>query len=147
MDKTAFSPEEHRKLASDDLLQMMWSLRRTATDVVSPLGVTPFEAMTLTYIARGYTSPKALASVLRVHASSLSATITSFAARDLIKRPVDTQDKRRSEIRLTPAGESAVGAIELAWQDAHKPKLEGFAPEELQTLTKLCLVIAASGES
>lgn len=140
----AFSPEASLKAASADLLRLMWSLRHRATHAFTPLGLSPFQAMTLFYIAQGHTSPKALASVLHVSPPAVSSTLAEFEVRGLVERLYEPQDKRKVEIRLTDRGNEAAASLEKAWRDAHLSTLGGLGTNELHEISKVCLVVLAN---
>src|SRR5437870_3367354 len=58
--------------------------------------------------SRGSLTPTQLAALERVHLQSLTRAIADLQDKRLIERAVDTRDRRRSVLRITPAGQGVL---------------------------------------
>lgn len=106
-----------------DVLRLIWAvvhrLDRTSKRMERTLGVTAPQRFTLRLLGRfpGATLAR-LASLLHVHPSTASGIVKRLEERGLVSRRVDTRDRRRAYLGLTPAGRhldvECAGTVESA---------------------------------
>ena len=135
----------------DSLAGAVWSvarrLRHASADALAPWDVTPGQVRALVVLARHPAlRPGALAEHLRIAPRSGTEVIDALAARDLVTRAPDPDDRRATLVTLTGAGWEVAGAIRAA----RAVEAEGFfavltAPERTE-LARLLRKVADQPE-
>ncbi|MEZ4970073.1 MAG: MarR family transcriptional regulator [Flavobacteriaceae bacterium] len=69
--------------------------------------------------------------------SNTTRLVDKLILKDYVKRMVCPSNRRKVEINITPAGESALTLMDLAIKEAEEKLLENFSREELSTLNEL----------
>jgi len=86
----------------------------------------------LRLIRKGITSASELAEVKQISRPAVTQAVDGLAERGLVVRRTDTQDRRRAQLELTPAGEALLDTIfqhNRAWM---AEKLGGLSAEEMR---------------
>ncbi len=106
---------------------------RAATDTVTQrhdLG--PRGAWILNVISHGIAYPLELASVFCVGRSLITAELTRLSDAGLIATRPGREDRRRTELTLTPLGQQACVEIREDLSQIVRRRLAGFSPEEVR---------------
>src|SRR3954447_2048910 len=112
-----------------------------------PLNLKPQQLHVLRYLdAAGPISQTELADGLNVDAANLIETLDELEAGGLIRREIDTNDRRRRRISLTPAGLRKLRAGLRAADQADREVLGALAPHELDSLRETMLRAYRSSE-
>lgn len=111
----------------DSLATAVWSvarrLRHVSGDALAPWDVTPGQVRALGVLARhGTMRSGALAEHLRIAPRSGTEVVDALAARALVVRTPDPDDRRATLVALTDAGLEVAGAIRAA----RATEAEGF---------------------
>lgn len=69
--------------------------------------------------------------------SNTTRLVDKLILKDYVERMVCPSNRRKVEINITPAGESALTLMDLAFKEAEEKLLENFSREELSTLNEL----------
>lgn len=69
--------------------------------------------------------------------SNTTRLVDKLILKDYVERMVCPSNRRKVEINITPAGESALTLMDLAIKEAEEKLLENFSREELSTLNEL----------
>ena len=93
-------------------MQLLWTvvhgLERTSKRMTAEIGVTGPQRLVLRVLGlHPGLSAGALASILRIHPSTLTGMLQRLAAQGLLARDGDPRDRRRAVLRLTRSGERA----------------------------------------
>jgi DNA-binding MarR family transcriptional regulator len=96
--------------------------------VLADLDVTPTQFRALDLIAEGVGSPQEMAARLAMKPPNLTKLVDGLAERGLAVRERDTEDGRRQQLSLTPAG-SALLTKAGQRADAALKRLEQAAPD------------------
>lgn len=78
--------------------------------------------------------------------STLTSILDRLAARKLITRGVDANDRRSFRIKLTPAGARAAAKIHAHLEAMEREALEGVPPAQVKAFTAIILKLAGSGK-
>lgn len=117
-------------------MQGMWALVH-ATDVRSKMmlrriGVTGPQRLVLRIVGRHPRSTAGeIASILEIHASTLSGVLARLEKGGMIARKVDATDRRRAQFSLTAAGKRIDGERKGTVEAAVKRALAKATPEEV----------------
>lgn len=131
------SLEAALKELSELTLPLMWSLRQDALRAFESLGMRPFKALLVELIARGFEHPKELAEMLDIVPPTVSTMLSELEAAGYIARALDPEDKRRTLITLTPAGEALRETLAERWREAAGRRVAALSPEELRQLVAI----------
>jgi DNA-binding MarR family transcriptional regulator len=105
-----------------------------------PLKLRPRQLHVLRYLeAAGAISQTALADGIGVDAANLVQTLDELEAAGLIRREIDTHDRRRRRITLTPAGLRKLHAGLRAAEQADRDILGTLEPKQLDSLRQTML--------
>jgi DNA-binding MarR family transcriptional regulator len=118
-------------------LQLMWTLRQESFRAFEPLGFRPVRALLLELIGRGYVYPKQLADMLDTVPSAISAMLGELEERGLVAREIDTNDRRRVQLKLTDEGQETRKTLKNAWRDTSFSRLKQLEEDELETLLEI----------
>ena len=90
-------------------------LRHLAQDALAPWDVTPGQVRALATLARhGTMRPSTLAEHLHITPRSATEVVDALAARGLVERGPDPEDRRASLVALTPPGNELTGQVHAA---------------------------------
>jgi len=84
---------------------------------------------------------------LQVDAGALTRTLDRLQAKGLCKRERSTEDRRVVHLALTPEGEAATAPVPEVLCEVSNALLDGFTPEEWQTLMTLLRRMLANAEA
>jgi DNA-binding MarR family transcriptional regulator len=130
--------------ALDAYLAFAQALHTTTARAWQHLDFCMLELKALMAIAQGDTLTVAgLAAVLKVVRSEASRTADALYRRGLITRVEDQDDRRRSLLRLTGAGQDLVGALLIGDQEALTHAVASLEPADLQRLAQGLLALLA----
>lgn len=129
--------KRHLKELSELTLPLMWTLRQDALRAFEGLGVRPVKALLIELIARGMQHPKALAEVLDTVPSTISMMLSELESAGYIVRALDSEDKRRTLLTLTPAGDDLRRQLRERWQQTACRRVEVLSAEELAQLVAI----------
>jgi DNA-binding MarR family transcriptional regulator len=97
------------------------ALARRFDDALRPVGLTQGQFSLLTSLNRAEPpSIGAVATLLALDRTTLTANLKPLARRGLVKVKVDGEDKRSRRLILTPAGRAALTAAAPIWKSAHR---------------------------
>lgn len=109
---------------------------------LKPLKLKPRQLHALRYLsAAGPISQTDLATGISVDAGNLIETLDKLEVAGLIRREVDTHDRRRRRITLTPAGSRKLRAGLRAAEQAEHDVLATLKPTQLESLRRTMLHI------
>jgi MarR family transcriptional regulator, lower aerobic nicotinate degradation pathway regulator len=113
-----------------------------------PLRLRPRQLHVLRYLdAAGAISQSELADGISVDPANLVETLDQLEAEGLIRRDVDSDDRRRRRISLTPAGRRKLRAGLRAAEQADKDVLGALERQELDSLRETVLRAYRSAQS
>ena len=102
-----------------------------ARQVTRRFGLAPRGAFILNLISGGVTYPLELASALKVGRSLITAELGKLTEAGLITATPDRDDKRRSELALTPAGAAACEEVRGSMQRILTRNLRHYSREQI----------------
>lgn len=112
-----------------------------------PLRLRPRHLHVLRYLdAAGAISQTELAEGISVDPANLVETIDQLEVDGLIRREVDSDDRRRRRISLTPAGRRKLRAALRAAEQADKDVLGALEPQEIDSLRETVLRVYCSAQ-
>ncbi|HZS37216.1 MAG TPA: MarR family transcriptional regulator [Polyangia bacterium] len=112
----------------DDLRRIVRVLRASSRDAERRLGVSGAQLFVLRALAgERAVSVNTLAARTRTHQSTVSGVVKRLVERRLVHRALAEQDRRRTELRLTAAGESLLARAPKAGQERLIDGLERMA--------------------
>lgn len=118
-------------------LPLMWTLRQASVRALEPLGLRPTQGLALGLIARGIASPKALADLLDLAPSMVSAILGDLEARGWVERHPDPDDRRRILVALSDEGVATTQRLTKLWIDVTRERLGHLSTDDLATLVRI----------
>jgi DNA-binding MarR family transcriptional regulator len=123
----------HLSLVETKINEMM-------TAALKPQGVS-LQQFNVLRILRGQKGKPANLSTLNermvTKMSNTTRLVDKLILKDYVERMVCPSNRRKVEINITPAGESALTLMDLAIKGAEEKLLENFSGEDLATLNEL----------
>jgi DNA-binding MarR family transcriptional regulator len=110
---------------------LMHLLLQRAKEVFAEEGLSLLQAEVLRLVREGVNAPSRLAEHLEVQPSQVSHLLASLEEAGLVERRLDSEDRRRVLLHLTPKGEEAQKRLKEAWLAAYSQYLARLNPEEL----------------
>ena len=110
---------------------LMHLLLQRAKEVFAKEGLSLLQAEVLRLVREGVNAPSRLAEHLEVQPSQVSHLLASLEEAGLVERRLDSEDRRRVLLHLTPKGEEAQKRFKEAWLAAYSQHLARLNPEEL----------------
>ena len=110
---------------------LMRLLLQRAKEVFAKEGLSLLQAEVLRLVREGVNAPSRLAEHLEVQPSQVSHLLASLEEAGLVERRLDSEDRRRVLLHLTPKGEEAQKRFKEAWLAAYSQHLARLNPEEL----------------
>jgi DNA-binding MarR family transcriptional regulator len=118
-------------------------LHRATDGVTERYDLGPRGTWMLNLVSNGFNHPHELAEMLRIGRSLVSAELARLTEAGLIVAHQGKGDRRRSELALTPCGETALKEVRAELAQLVTDSLGHYAPEEL----RLCGRILADMQS
>lgn len=112
-------------------------IRAAARDVTRRHGLGPRGAFILSLISNGITYPLELAAIFNVGRSLITAELAKLTEAGLIVATPGKEDRRRSQLALTPAGEAACEEVRGAMARIISRNLAGYSPEEIRLFARM----------
>ena len=110
---------------------LMHLLLQRAKEVFAKEGLSLLQAEVLRLVREGVNAPSRLAEHLEIQPSQVSHLLASLEEAGLVERRLDSEDRRRVLLHLTPKGEEAQKRFKEAWLAAYSQHLARLNPEEL----------------
>ena len=110
---------------------LMRLLLQRAKEVFAKEGLSLLQAEVLRLVREGVNAPSRLAEHLEIQPSQVSHLLASLEEAGLVERRLDSEDRRRVLLHLTPKGEEAQKRFKEAWLAAYSQHLARLNPEEL----------------
>lgn len=117
-------------------LPLMWSLRQEAMRVFEPLGLRPTRVLLLELVARGIDRPGTLADVLDTVPPAVTAMLNELEGKGLLARETDPDDRRRTRLSLTPAGDDFLAVARERWTSASQARLSRLPNDDLAAVLR-----------
>lgn len=145
------SPEEAPLGEALDFMKLLWrldhALQTASRRMAASLGVTGPQRLALRVVGKfPGISPGEVASVLRLHPSTVTVIVRGLERGALVGRTEDPVDRRRTRLRLTPAGRAVTSSSAGTVEEAMRRTLARVAPAELETAARVLSAISAELE-
>ena len=124
---------------------MVWAqrpIRAAAHAITQQHDLGPRGAFILSLIEGGLVFPHELATALRIGRSLITAELVRLTEAGLVTATPGKQDRRRSELALTPSGHAACEAVRTAMARIIRRNLTGFSADEVRRLTTMLLAVS-----
>jgi DNA-binding MarR family transcriptional regulator len=146
------SPEEAPLGKALDFMKLLWrldhALQTASRRMAGSLGVTGPQRLALRVVGKfPGISPGEVASVLRLHPSTVTVIVKGLERAALVERTEDPVDRRRTRLRLTPAGRAVTASSAGTVEEAMRRTLARVAPAELETAARVLSALAAELEA
>lgn len=130
-----------------DFLRELWALdhalQKRSKKMARELGITGPQRLALRLISRFPGLPAGrLARLLHLHPSTVSGVVKRLASRGLIVRGADGPDRRRSLLRLTPAGHALLDRPVPSIESAVEASLRLLTPKQVEIALRALGVVA-----
>jgi DNA-binding MarR family transcriptional regulator len=113
-------------------------------EACSKFEITPLQYSLLSALAqRGTADQTTLAADIALDRTTTTGALKRLAARHLVERAVDNQDRRARACRLTSAGVALLAKIETPARDAHRATIAGLSKADQTRLIALMQRIVA----
>jgi DNA-binding MarR family transcriptional regulator len=122
---------------SEGLAYAPMAIRASASELTERLGLGPRGAFILNLISNGIIYPADLARALKTRRSLITADLTRLKDAGLISASNGEDDKRRSRLLLTAAGEAAVGSIRDSIAAILRRNLAEYSRDELRLFSQM----------
>ncbi|HZO96117.1 MAG TPA: MarR family transcriptional regulator [Gaiellaceae bacterium] len=145
MTQAPAGPSRELLLSSGFLLKRLgFLIKERAYEALEPIGLTPQHHAVLSMLEEGSCPAQgAIADALGYDRSQLVGLLDELEEQGLVERRRDPHDRRRHLVRLTPAGEEALGRIRAIAKRVEKEFLAPLDAEERRTLHELLLRLAS----
>ena len=131
---TTYNRQSKITEVQDAGLVCLLQLKKSGGQAFDSVGLTYGQAMLLTLVERGHSTPGELAQLLDMVAPALSSLVSSLVSKGLLERQGLESDARRVIIALTPAGVTACQQLKNAWRENFVVKLDSLSEKELDVL-------------
>ncbi|MEN9060209.1 MarR family winged helix-turn-helix transcriptional regulator [Ponticoccus litoralis] len=144
----AINPEMAVDRTDESLIALRRILRSTelyARDLAQAAGLTPAQLRVLQIVAAkgGSTQPKALAKQMGVSQATVTALVDKLVDRGFATRHRNAEDRRQTDVVLTPDGQAAVEEAPDALQQRYVKEFEKLADWEQAMLVGALERVAA----
>ena len=107
--------------------------------------ITPLQYSLLSALAVRKTADQTtLAADIALDRTTTTGALKRLAARNLVERAVDDEDRRARLCRLTPSGTALLGKIEASARAAHRATLENLSEREQAVFVEMMQRIVAA---
>jgi MarR family transcriptional regulator, organic hydroperoxide resistance regulator len=135
-----------------DFLRELWALdhalQKRSKRMEATLGVTGPQRLALRLVSRFPGLPAGrLARLLHLHPSTVTGVVKRLVERGLLTRNSDAPDRRRSLLRVTPAGMQLLARSQPTIESAVRRALATMSPRQVDTALKALSKIAVSLEA
>ncbi|ADD28256.1 transcriptional regulator, MarR family [Meiothermus ruber DSM 1279] len=115
---------------------VVWQMRLDQQKAFEGLGVSLMQAFALMCISEGIDQPSSLAFVMDASPPGVSQLLASLEERGLVRRELDTSDKRKVRILLTDSGKDFLEQMRERWRAFSRERFGRLSPEELSMITQ-----------
>ena len=135
-----------------DFLRQLWALdhelQKFSKRMSRDLGVTGPQRLALRLVGRFPGLPAGrLARLLHLHPSTITGVVKRLAERGLIARSSEGADRRRSLLRITPAGQDLLGRTRPVIESAVTRALATLSPEEVEAARHALIAVTSELEA
>ena len=146
------SPEEAPLGETLDFMKLLWrldhALQTASRRMGASLGVTGPQRLVLRVVGKfPGVNPGEVASVLRLHPSTVTVIVKGLERAAFVERTEDPVDRRRTRLRLTPAGRAIPASSAGTVEEAMRRTLARVAPAELEAAARVLSAISAELEA
>ncbi|WP_051195743.1 MarR family winged helix-turn-helix transcriptional regulator [Meiothermus rufus] len=118
---------------------LAWQLQLDQERAFSGLGLSPMQAFTLMCVAQGIDQPSSLGFVLSTSPPGVSQMLASLEERALVRRELDSQNKRKVRVLLTEQGEEVLERMRENWKKVSRERFARLDLEEVDMLRRIYL--------
>jgi DNA-binding MarR family transcriptional regulator len=135
-----------------DFMKLLWrldhALQTASRRMAASLGVTGPQRLALRVVGKfpGIT-PGETAAILRLHPSTVTLVVAGLERAGLVGRSEDPADRRRTRLRLTPAGKTLAARAAGTVEEAMRRTLSRVSPGERETAARVLSAISAELEA
>ena len=135
-----------------DFLRELWALdhalQKRSKRMETTIGITGPQRLALRLVSRFPGLPAGrLARLLHLHPSTVTGIVKRLVDRGLLSRTSDPPDRRRTLLRVTPAGTELLALPQATIESAVKAALSGLSARQLDAALKALSRIAVSLEA
>lgn len=112
-------------------------IRAAAREVTERFGLGPRGAFILSLISSGICYPLDLATALKIGRSLVTAELDKLRDAGLVTATPGEEDRRRSRLALTPAGEAACEEVRSTMQRIVTRNLAAYSPDEVRLFVRM----------
>lgn len=112
-------------------------IRAAAREVTERFGLGPRGAFILSLISSGICYPLDLATALKIGRSLVTAELDKLRDAGLVTATPGAEDRRRSRLALTPAGEAACEEVRSTMQRIVTRNLAAYSPDEVRLFIRM----------
>ncbi|MBK6406487.1 MAG: winged helix-turn-helix transcriptional regulator [Holophagales bacterium] len=146
------SPEEASLGKALDFMKLLWrldhALQTASRRMAAALGVTGPQRLAVRVVGKfPGISPGEVASVLRLHPSTVTLIVRGLERGGLVGREEDPGDRRRTRLRLTGAGREVAVSASGTVEEATRRTLGRVAPADIEAAARVLSALAAELEA
>lgn len=135
-----------------DFMKLLWrldhALQTTSRRMAASLGVTGPQRLALRVVGRfPDITPGETAAVLRLHPSTVTVIVKGLERAGLVRRSDDPGDRRRTRLRLTPAGRKVAASTAGTVEEAMRRTLARISPADLAMAARVLSTLAGMLEA
>lgn len=112
-------------------------IRAAARQVIQRNGLGPRGAFILSMISGGLCYPLELSTALKVGRSLITAEVSRLIEAGLVTASPGKEDRRRSQLELTEAGDAACAEVRAAMSNIVRRNLAGYTADEVRLLGQM----------
>jgi DNA-binding MarR family transcriptional regulator len=128
--------------AIEQLGRLTEMMERRRQQLARAVGLSPQQWRVLEEIAREDFMPSLFARAQECAPAAVSRTLRQLQERDLVAASIASEDARRREYTLTPAGERLLAEVRRAREDALETVWSGFDRKQLERFADFGAVLA-----
>ena len=121
----------------DVMFRLVWQYRHETEQLFRPLGLNALRAFILGLVSRETVHPGDLAQALDFSPSAVSHLLKELEDQELLRRVLDSSDRRKVRLELTDKGADLLERIRLSRLEMGVEKLAVLSDEEALTLLRL----------
>ena len=146
------SPEEAPLGKALDFMKLLWrldhALQTASRRMAAALGVTGPQRLALRVVGKfPGISPGEVASVLRLHPSTVTVIVKGLERAALVERTEDPVDRRRTRLRLTGAGRKVAVSASGTVEEGTRRTLARVDPADVEAAARVLSALAAELEA
>lgn len=135
-----------------DFMKLLWrldhALQKTSRRMATSIGVTGPQRLALRVVGRfPDITPGETAAILRLHPSTVTVIVKGLERAGLLERAGDPGDRRRTHLRLTPAGRKVAASSAGTVEEAMRHTLARVLPAELVMAARVLSTLAEELEA